>query len=188
VVDSIEDRPDPVIVDLRQRIELVVVTPAAVDGQSQERARDRPDHLGQFLLTGPPHLALARTHMLHLVPFPGDEKPGGGDAVAGGVGQDVAGDLLADELVVGEIGVETVDDIIAVTPRVRAELVVFETVTLGVADHVQPVAAPTFAVVRRGEQSVHQSSLGVRGPVGQECCQLLRSGAAAGSLADRPAD
>ena len=66
-------------------------------------------------------------------------------------GQQVAGDLLDEELVVGHVVVEGVDDPIAIHPH-EPRLVLFEAVGVGVAGRVEPEAAPAFAEVGRGEQ------------------------------------
>ena len=122
------------------------------------------------------HFSLACTHLLHFVPFSGDEEPGGSDAVASGLWKDIAGNLLTNELIVGQVGVEAVDDVIAVPPRVRSKLVVFEPVAFGVTDHVEPMASPAFAVVWRGEQPVDEPSIGARCGVGEIGGQLSRCG------------
>ena len=77
----------------------------------------------------------------------------GGDERLGIVGkQFVAGELLQHEAVVGLVGVEGVDDVVAITPGVGAVVVGLVAVAVGVADEVQPVARPAFAVVRAGEE------------------------------------
>ena len=70
-------------------------------------------------------------------------------------GQQVAGDLLDDELVVGQVAVEGVDDPVAVEPDL-ARLVLLVAVGVGVAGRVEPEPAPALAVVGRGEQPVDQ--------------------------------
>ena len=86
----------------------------------------------------------------------------GGDARLGSSGpQLVAGDLFLDEAVVGLVGVEGLDDVVAIAPGVGARLVGLEAVGLGVAGEVEPVAAPALAVVRRGEQAVDELLEGV---------------------------
>ena len=69
-------------------------------------------------------------------------------------GQQVAGDLLADELVVRLVGVERVDDVVAVPPGVRVGDVPRRAGRLGVAGDVEPVPAPALAERGRGQQPV----------------------------------
>jgi hypothetical protein len=71
----------------------------------------------------------------------------GGDFLfGGGVGEEVAGELFGDELMEGFVGIEGVDDVFAVFPDL-AGLVAGAAVGVGIADLVEPVAAPAFAVV-----------------------------------------
>ena len=69
--------------------------------------------------------------------------------------------LLADELVVGLVVVERVDDVVAIPPGVGVSEVLVHAVGVGVAGHVEPVPAPALAVVRRGEQPVDDPREGV---------------------------
>ena len=69
-------------------------------------------------------------------------------------GQQVAGELLADELVVGQVAVEGVDHPVAVAVHLRDRVVGVVAGGVGVADDVEPVPAPALAVGRRGEQPV----------------------------------
>ena len=66
----------------------------------------------------------------------------------------VAGQLFFDEAGVGLVVIEGADDVIAVGPGVGAELVLIVAMGIAVVDHVEPVAAPAFAIARGGEQTV----------------------------------
>ena len=70
-----------------------------------------------------------------------------------------AGELLEREAIERLVVVERAHQLIAPRPD-RALAVFLVAVGVGVARYVQPVARPAFAVVRRGEQAIHQ--LGVR--------------------------
>ena len=112
----------------------------------------------------------------------GDAQEAGGDqVVAQGrrplgrvppVGQLVAGELLGQEAVEGQVGVEGADDLVAVAPLVLAELdgggVVVAADDIDVAGGVEPVPAPALAEVRRGQQPVDQPLVGVGPRVGEE--------------------
>ena len=80
----------------------------------------------------------------------------GGDALfERGVWQEIAGELLPGELVEWQIGVEGIDDVVAV----RGNAVILVAVIadrIGVADQVQPVAGQSFAEAGRGQQFVDQ--------------------------------
>ena len=64
------------------------------------------------------------------------------------LGEQVAGDVLGEEPVVGQVGVEGADDVVAVAPGVGDLVVELVAVRLGVADQIEPVPAPALAVVR----------------------------------------
>ena len=84
----------------------------------------------------------------------------------------VAGDLLPDEAVEGLVAVQGVDDVVAVAEGVGEGDVLVEAVRVGVAGDVEPVAAPAFAVVGRGEEPVDDPGEGVGALVGQEVLDL----------------
>ena len=107
----------------------------------------------------------------------GTEKArGGGEQVGGGAGgQQGAGEWFGGEAIEGHIGIDGIDDPIAVFPD-RACCIDCEAIRVGVASEVEPVSAPAFAVARRGEQSVDESRVGLRASVGQECVDLLDRG------------
>ena len=81
------------------------------------------------------------------------------------VGEDVAGELLDGELVEGFVGVERIDDPVAVGPD-RTRAVLLEAVGVRIARGVEPPASPLLAVVRRGQQTIHEPGVGVAGTVG----------------------
>ena len=84
----------------------------------------------------------------------------------------VAGDLLGQKHVVRLVAVERADDVVAIPPDVRPVVVVLVAVGIGVACDIQPVTAPTLAVVRRGEQLVDQPFPGARRVVGEKLRRL----------------
>ena len=77
-------------------------------------------------------------------------EAGGDLLLEGGVGKQVAGELLDRELVERHVGVEGIDDPIAVAPGEGPAGVFFVAVAVGVARGIEPVAAPALPVVRRG--------------------------------------
>jgi hypothetical protein len=79
----------------------------------------------------------------------GDEKTGGR------IGSErVSRDLLADELVIRNIGVEGTDDIVAVGKGVGTLGIHLEAMRVGVADDIEPVLRPALAVMGTGEESL----------------------------------
>ncbi len=87
------------------------------------------------------------------------QKAGGNDPFGGflriGVGQQIAGQLMPQKLVVRPVAVERFDNPVAIPERVPHHEVAVVGCRVGVPDNVEPVTAPPFAVVRRGEQTVN---------------------------------
>ena len=75
-------------------------------------------------------------------------------------GQQVAGDLLDDELVVGQVAVEGADDPVAIEPDL-ARLVLLVAVGIGITRGIEPEPSPALAVMRRVEQPVDELGVGV---------------------------
>ena len=147
-----KDPGQRVVVTRRNRIELVIVTTGASDGQPENGARCHVDHL-----VGHVHRI---QHPVRLVEIVGaqSEKPRRGHLLAplpvGFGGQQIAGDLLADEPIVGLIAVEGVDDVIAVAPGHRKGIVQRSAHGFAIAGDIEPMASPTFAEPRRPQQTV----------------------------------
>ena len=85
--------------------------------------------------------------------------------------------LLGEEAVVRLVGVEGGDHVVAVLPlAVTHDDVVgvgVEADRVGVADDVEPVAAPTLAEARRGEQPIDLAGERVWRPIGHERGDLV---------------
>ena len=92
--------------------------------------------------------------------------------------QDVAGDLLPDELVVGQVAVERLDHPVAVAPGVVADVVPLEALALAEPDDIQPVARPALAVMGRGEQPIDQLLVGLASPYRRRTARLRPARAA----------
>ena len=67
---------------------------------------------------------------------------------------EVASDLLSNELVVWQIVIEGLHDPIAVTPDIWNRKVKLMAAGLAVANHIQPMPRETFPIVRRREQAI----------------------------------
>ena len=76
--------------------------------------------------------------------------------------QEVAGELLADELIVRDIGVEGADQVVAVAPGLRNRGITFAAVGVGVADKVHPVAGEVLAEAGRSQQPVDDLRVSLR--------------------------
>ena len=91
-------------------------------------------------------------------PLPDREKSGSGEPVEVVFsGQEISRELLRDETIVGLVLVEALHDVVAVGFG-EVDLVNsghFHR-SLNVAGDIEPMAAPAFAVVRRGEEAVDE--------------------------------
>ena len=74
----------------------------------------------------------------------------------------VAGNLPLDERVVRQVLVQGLDHEVAIVVGVRPVVILLEAVALGEARQVEPMPAPSLAIVRAGEQSIDQSLVRVR--------------------------
>jgi hypothetical protein len=67
------------------------------------------------------------------------------DLVGRGLFEEIARELLDREAIEGQVVVDRIDDPVAVTPGVGAMIVLFITVTVGVAGAVEPMPASIAA-------------------------------------------
>ena len=107
-----------VVVLRGDRVELVVVAAGAGDGQAQEGLGEDVD-----LVVDAVRLVLADVDR-RMRPLAEEEEAGAEDRLVEALGrvparpvEQVAGDVLDDELVVGHVGVERADHVVAVAPR-----------------------------------------------------------------------
>ena len=140
-----EDTGQGIVVPGQDRVEFVVVAARAGNGQAEHRFRDDFDLLVIDVVEHP-LLVLLRDRL-------GAERQKAGSRDAAGIDcaavlrrQQVAGDLLADEAVIGHVGVERVDYVVAVAPSVRVAVVFVVAGRIGIARDIQPMTAPALAV------------------------------------------
>ncbi len=157
---------------LRERVVLVIVAAGASQGEAHE------DGGGGLRAVG---------HVLDAILFGDDAAFAGGAVIAveaggdalleGGIGQQIAGQLLDGEPVVGQIAVEGVDDPVAPAPHV-ARAVGLVAVGVAVARRFHPAKGHALAVARRGEQAVDDLAVGGGRGVAQEGVYLAQVWAA----------
>ncbi len=136
-----------VVILHRDGIELVVVAASARDGQAQEAARDDVDAVVDDVVL-----------VVKKPPAESEEPERGERGLVLAERQAVGGDLLDDEAIKGEVGVERTDHVVAVRVRERvAPLLITREIALGVGvtGHIEPEASPAFPVSRRGQQTVN---------------------------------
>ena len=161
-----EDSSQPVVVARRDGVELVIVTPRARDGETEEAARERVnavvelvEALGVAVIHRPEGEEAQRRHAF--------------EAVA--VFEQVAGNLLLDEAVVGQVVVEGADEPVPIPPALRIEpWLKTVRLILTVACDVQPVPRLPLAVMRAGQQVIHHLRKGGGGLVVHERLHFFR--------------
>ena len=166
-----EHRLHGIIILLRNGIELVIVTARTPEGQPQKYRAGGVDDVGQFVL--PLHQGEIDVGAFDDIKRPGDQESRAG---IGTRTEDVPGNLLPDELIVGLVRVERLDDVVAIRMRIAPFAIRLETIRVGVADDVQPVTRPAFAVARAGQDLIHQAFPRVLPGVGHETGDLIRCG------------
>ena len=178
---ALQQGHEAIVVGRRDRVELMVVAAGARERRAEEGGGRGPDHVVQLVgpLVGRQH----RVGRFHAIPRTTDEEAGRGVRA-----ELIAGELIADEPVVGQVGVERLDDVVAVRPGVGAGEVGLETIGLGEARHVQPMAGPFLAEPRRGQQPVDHRRIGLVRRVGDERRDLRGRGRQAGDVEGGAAD
>ena len=150
VADALEVAVQGVVVGGGDGVELVVVAAGAGDRQAEERLAEDVDAVVDAC-----RLGRWRTSTGEWTPSPRKQKPVPmtdslvPSASRRGVVEQVAGDLLGDELVVGDVGVEGADDVVAVAA--------------GVGDRVVELVAHASRRSGRGRASAGPSARRKRG-------------------------
>ena len=86
----------------------------------------------------------------------------------------VARQLLLDEPVIRLVLIEALNDVVAVAPNIWPGFIGFEAFAIGITRQIEPMARPTFAVARRGEQTINHFSEGIRRLVIEKNLGLFR--------------
>ena len=85
----------------------------------------------------------------------------------------VTGKLLANKVVVGRVGVQRADHVVAIRPGVVARRVYLISVRFAEPHHVEPVPGPTLAIARRSQQAIRESFESVGRRVGRKNRHVL---------------
>ena len=186
---SVEHSENGVVILLADGVELVVVAARARDGETLKRLGNHVD-----LVVRPLDPVLQRIHrlepMLHHAEVSRSQE-GLVDAqcrVHSGGGEQVACQMLPDQLVVGDVGIQGPNQVVAVTPRVGRVRIAFAAMGLAVADQVHPVAGPVLAELGRVEKLVHQVLVGAWRGVGDESPDLSGEGRESSQIVGEAAD
>ncbi len=179
VVSRLEDRSETVVIDLRDRLVAMVVALRASEAETQQRRRDRLDRLGHDSI--PRDVLIGRTRRR---PIWSHAQETCRRQLVEILRREirvrqrhefVAGKLLNEELIERLVVVEGANDVVAVLEGPRAHRVfIGVAIRVGVARDIEPVPAPTLAVVRRREQPIDQPLEGVGIGIVDEVFNLVR--------------
>ena len=138
----VEKSKQAVVVAVGNGVELVVMTLGAADAQAEQGRTGGGDSVEDRF-----DAELFRIDTAFLVDLGVAVEAGGCALSHGGLGQEVSGELLDEELIEGLIGVESSDDAIAVGPD-GSRGIDAVSVRVGISGDVEPPAAPAFSVMR----------------------------------------
>ena len=182
IFDAGEEGLQRIIVAGGDGIELVIVAAGAADGEAQDRVGSVDDDVVEGVLPGRPLRHIVGTDLPRQEHGRGHEKPG-----RGLLARLTSGDLLADEPVVGQVGVEGRDTVVAVGPGIGPLGVDLVAVRVCVANDVEPVLCIPFAVAWRGKEPLDHPLVGGGRGVGQEQLDLCGRRWQPGQVERRPA-
>ena len=181
VPDSGEDGLDRIEIPLRNGVEFVIVAFRTTEREREEGGPRGVDHVGQFVET-----LRSREHNVgafDLVAWTADEETRGGI-----LANRVAGNLLEDESVIGLVGVQGVDDIVAIMVGIAPLNIRLEAVGFGEAHHVEPVSSPALPKMRAAHDAVDQPFPRERMTVREEIGHLARRRRQAEHVEIKPAN
>ena len=144
-----EDAEHCVVVGLADGIELVIVAARASQREALEGLGDNID-----LVVGKGHHLVQRINrgeaVLHHAKLRNAERGfvHSDFLVEAGLRQQIAGYGLANQLRIGNIGIERADEIVTITPCIGNGRIAFATIGLCVANPIHPMPRPRFAEMR----------------------------------------
>src|SRR5437762_2750309 len=100
----------------------------------------------------------------------------------------ITSQLFEQEAVEGRVVVERLDHVIAITPGAGTKAIILEALRFGIADDIEPVPRPAFAVVRTDEQAFHELFVSVSGRVVDEGGDFLGRRRQARKIEAEPTD
>ena len=166
--DRVEVRRELVVLLLRERVVLVIVTPAAADGQAEPHGAGRLDSVEDVLdarLLGDP-AALAVERMVAV-------KARRDLLVESRVRQQVARQLLDGELIERHVRVQGVDGPVAPRPH-RPRAVSLIAVRVGITRRVEPVEHHSLTIAWRCEQPIDKPFVSIGRRIGEKLVHLAQ--------------
>ena len=92
-----------------------------------------------------------------------------------GLLEEIPGEVLTDQLIVGHVRIESANQVVAILPRIRDVRITLAAVGVRVADPVHPVAGPALAEVGRVQVVIHHLFVGLRIRISEKLIDLLRA-------------
>ena len=157
-----EDAVERIKILLADRIKLVVVAARAGNRQTKEGLGENID-----LIVHDFHLVIQRVHRhVAQLDHPQLRRAENGFVqpvrrVETRLRQQIAGEMFADELVVGQVAVEGANEIVTVTPGHRQFRIALAAVRFAIAHQIHPMPRPALAETRRGQQPIHYFRVGL---------------------------
>ncbi len=144
-----ESRNGLEVIQARDGIEFMIVAARAVNREALEALDGRAHHVVHVVVAVRRVIRFAEANSRTYAVIRGRNQ-----AVGSRLVQLIASQLLDDELVVGLVFVEGLDDVVAIAPGILYRDIEFEARAIRVAYDIQPVAPPALAIIRRREQLV----------------------------------
>ena len=175
-----EDTCERIVVLLRDRIELVIVAAGAGNRQAQEATSQGVDAIVEFIGSGFSRVGI-------LVVLGTESKVAECSEISQPFGfvdrHHIGSDLVFDKKVEGHVGIEGLNNPIAIPVPVGVRLDAERVrLILGVPRHIEPVAAPSFPVSWRIQEPIDQLGKGVGVLIGKKGIDFLRSWRQAGQV------
>ena len=155
LVHIVEVGEDLVKLLLGDRVELVIVAARAAERQPEKCGAGGGHAVHDRL-----HAVLLEIDAAFIVARRIAMEAGGDQLIHGRVRQHVARDLFDRELVERHVVIQRIDDPVAIFPDL-ARGVDGVAVGIGVARHIEPMPAPSLAVMRRSQQSIDDALIGI---------------------------
>ena len=169
-----EHSGERVVVFLREGIKLVSMTPRTGDGQPEQASAESVDAFVP-VVAGDRFDHRFRQAGVLVIGGRGAEVSEGTEVGSLEVGQQVGGQLHDQELVVGQVGVDGLDDPVPVPPGVGVRSIggLAGRVVFGPPRDIEPVTPPAFSIVPALEQPIDEPDGGIGSPIRLELCDLL---------------
>jgi len=167
-----------VVISLGDGIELVIVAACAMNGTAGESRDDRSDDIVaiEVLSDDPVDGIFADIAEGTFVPGTRGEETGGDEGCGIAREKDVAGDLFPNEAGVGFVGIEGLNEVVAIGPDVIPNAVLVVTMRFGIVYEIHPVSGLTFAEAGIVQKAIDDTFIGIELIVSEEVREVLGSG------------